>query len=126
MLNKFNLLVKSAELFSGCLPRPPSAWLSDSIELLGHFSFFTEKERSERIVNPILYELSANNQFRVTIYSGRELNVSVPEGLNGECDFLMGFDTVPQVVQAPLFSVVEAKKQDLDYGSAQCQDGRNI
>ena len=65
-------------------------------------------------------ELSRRNNNLVTIYSGRELNVDVEAGLNGECDFLLSWGTIAEDVDFPLFSVVEAKRNDLDQGTAQC------
>ena len=99
----------------------PSAWLVESIKRAKRQGYDSEKERSERIVWPILSELSNLNDLGLTIYSGHELNVDKSLGLNGECDFLLTLGRkVIQMVQSPIFSVVEAKRQDLAWGTAQC------
>lgn len=55
------------------------------------------------------------------MYSGHELNVKKEEDLNGECDYLLTMgDKIPDYVDRPIFSVVEAKKQDFDLGTGQC------
>jgi hypothetical protein len=99
----------------------PSVWLLESIKRAKRQGYDSEKERSERIVWPILSELSNLNDLGLTIYSGHELNVDKALGLNGECDFLLTLGRkVIQMVQSPIFSVVEAKRQDLAWGTAQC------
>jgi hypothetical protein len=99
----------------------PSVWLLESIKRAKRQGYDSEKERSERIVWPILSELSNLNDLGLTIYSGHELNVDKALGLNGECDFLLTLGRkVIQMVQSPIFSVVEARRQDLAWGTAQC------
>ena len=103
------------------VPLEPSVWLLESLKRAKRQGYDSEKERSERIVWPILSELSNLNDLEITIYSGHELNVDKALGLNGECDFLLTLGRkVIQMVQSPLFSVVEAKRQDLAWGTAQC------
>jgi hypothetical protein len=107
--------------FNEIVPLEPSDWLLESIRRAKRQGYFSDKERSERIVWPILSELSNLNDLGLTIYSGHELNVDKALGLNGECDFLLTLGRkVIQMVQSPIFSVVEAKRQDLAWGTAQC------
>ena len=47
-------------------------------------------------------------------------NADPEHGLNGECDFIIGKETHSNTIDAPLFSVIEAKKGDLDLGKPQC------
>jgi hypothetical protein len=97
----------------------PSDWLKRSIEMANMMGFYTEKERSERLVHPILAELVAINNAQITVYSGQELNID--KELAGECDYLMTIGhKVIDYISSPLFSVVEAKKQDIEHGTAQC------
>jgi hypothetical protein len=99
----------------------PSVWLIESLRRAQLLGYDSEKERSERLISPILSELATLNENELTIYSGHELNVDKSVGLNGECDFLIALgQKVIQLVQTPLFSVVEAKRQDLTWGTAQC------
>lgn len=132
--SKYNNLVK-VEKYLGVILQPdrslfdaqklqliqPSAHLIEDLRRAKVLKFASEKERSERLVSPILGELAMLNENEITIYSGHDLDVDKELGLVGECDFLLtlGENTI-QVVRPPIFSVVEAKKQDLDWGTAQC------
>ena len=99
----------------------PSSWLITTLQKGNMMGFRSEKERSERLVHPILAELATLDTNQITIYSGHELNVDIKQGLNGECDYLLALGKkVIDFVATPLFSVVEAKKQDIEYGTAQC------
>ena len=120
---QLSLTIKAGYFFSidNIVSIQPSAWLLESLKRAEKQGYDSEKERSERIVWPILSELSNLNDLGLTIYSGHELNVDKSLGLNGECDFLLALgQKVIQMVQSPLFSVVEAKRQDLAWGTAQC------
>jgi hypothetical protein len=48
----------------------------------------TEKARSEMIITPILLELRRMLSDRISLFSGKEFNVDIEKGLNGDCDFL--------------------------------------
>lgn len=111
--DRFNFPVDIADI-------EPSVWLRETIETGMKTSLISEKERSEKVVNPILLELTKINDYQLTVYSGRELNIDPQVGLNGECDFLLSWSTLHEEVEAPVFSVVEAKKNDLDLGVSQC------
>lgn len=83
-------------------------------------SISTEKARNELIVAPILLEVRAFFQDRISYFSGRSLTVDPSVGLNGECDFILSADANQTVVQAPIVVVVEAKNADLTGGLGQC------
>lgn len=120
---QLGLTIKGGYFFSinNIVSIEPSGWLLESLKRAQRQGYDSEKERSERIVWPILSELSNLNDLGLTIYSGHELNVDKSLGLNGECDFLLALgQKVIQMIQSPLFSVVEAKRQDLAWGTAQC------
>lgn len=63
------------------------------------------------------------------VYSGYNLNVDPDNDLNGDgwpapadrlpCDFLISFQS-SYVVQAPIFSLVEAKNDNIELGLGQC------
>ena len=131
--SSFNKLKKVTEVFGLTLKREnifeikdiqpvmPSQLLLDNLAISDYLGFFTEKERSERLVHPILAEIAVNNRNQITFYSGQEINVDTKRGLSGECDYLMSLGKkVIDFVQTPVFSVVEAKKQDIEHGVAQC------
>ena len=119
-LNQFKLEHQRSSFFPALAPIEPTSWLKETLETALKTNLISEKERSEKLVNPILLELTRRNDYQLTVYSGRELNVDPAMGLNGECDFLISWSTLYEDVEAPLFTVVEAKKNDLEYGTAQC------
>ena len=119
----FGLSLRREKLFpvNKMLDIEPSDWLKESIRLAYRAGFDSEKERSERLVSPVLTTLLALNDDALTIYSGHQLNVDKSRGLVGECDYLLTLGKkVIEVVQTPIFSVVEAKRQDMIWGTSQC------
>ncbi|MEM0992329.1 MAG: hypothetical protein AAGI49_04790 [Bacteroidota bacterium] len=117
---QFGLKLKGVDLFEEVEAIVPSDYLLRNIEVAHKLRYGSEKERSERLVAPILAELSRMNDYDLTIYAGRELNVNPERGLNGECDYLLSFGKIMEIIEAPIFTAVEAKKNDQDYGTAQC------
>ena len=98
----------------------PSDWLKETIRSYKLLPNRSEKAKSEAFVSPILLEIKLLNQDFITIHSGDILNADPEHGLNGECDFIIGKETYSNTIDAPLFSVIEAKKGDLDLGKPQC------
>ncbi len=98
----------------------PSDWLKETIQSYKLLPNRSEKAKSEAFVSPILLEIKRLNPDFVTIHSGDMLNADIQRGLNGECDFIIGKETHSNTIDAPLFSVIEAKKGDLDLGKPQC------
>lgn len=98
----------------------PSSWLQETLDRGQRIGFSSEKSRSERLVSPILTELSIENKEAFTIYSGMLLNVDEANGLNGECDFMLSFSRIQDFVVAPIFNITEAKKQNIEQGTIQC------
>jgi hypothetical protein len=60
------------------------------------------------------------NNDRLALYSGERLDVSKKDGLVGECDFIISSGPVTYSIQHPIFTLVEAKKHDIDLGLGQC------
>jgi hypothetical protein len=57
---------------------------------------------------------------RVAILSGQRLDVDPARQLVGECDFILALsDPVPRL-RAPVLTLVEAKKNDIEAGLGQC------
>lgn len=98
----------------------PSAWLLETLNIMRSLPNRSEKAKSESFIAPILAEIKRHNDDFLTIHSGDFLNVDPEHGLNGECDFILGKETHSLTIDAPLFIVVEAKRQDFDSGIAQC------
>ena len=80
----------------------------------------SEKVRNELIVMPILLEVQDINNENFTIHSGVRFNVDRKKGLVGECDFILSLSKIQAFVETPIFSIVEAKKQNIEMGLGQC------
>jgi hypothetical protein len=118
----FGLTEKYVQLFNDVATLEPSKWLQEtlsySIKLA--LSSSSEKARSEFIIAPILIELERRNMNKLSIYSGEKLDVDEEQGLKGECDFILSKGSISLTIQAPIFSLVEAKKSDIKGGLGQC------
>lgn len=80
----------------------------------------TEKSRSELILTPILVELKEQFQNKISLFSGREFNVSPEKGLTGFCDFLISKSSEQIIIKAPVIALVEAKNDNIQSGLGQC------
>jgi hypothetical protein len=121
LIREFGVKVRGERsLFPAAAPIEPSAWLIESLQRANNVGFGSEKSRSERLVSPVLVELSSLNQDAFAILSGANLDVDASRGLSGECDFILSFTRLQDLVQAPVFCITEAKKQDIEMGTAQC------
>lgn len=86
-------------------------------------SLASEKAKSEFIVAPILMTVRRLSGNTVAIYSGQRFDVTPADGLVGECDFILSSTppaAAPPTIDAPIISVVEAKRGDLEQGWGQC------
>ena len=119
LVAKFNVRFRAENLFATAQPIAPSAWLREALARGQELGFSSEKSRSERLVTPILLEISDANKHTFTIYSGANLDVDEQAGLKGECDFIFSFSRIQDFVTAPVFCITEAKKQDLELGTVQ-------
>lgn len=80
----------------------------------------TEKSRSEMIIAPILINLRKQLDHKISIFSGISFNVEPEQGLSGNCDFLISRSKELLIIDAPVVTLVEAKKEDLNAGLGQC------
>lgn len=80
----------------------------------------SEKARSEMIVTPILIELRKQVKNQFNLFSGVDFNVDVTKGLNGICDFILSKSPEYFAIEAPIITIVEAKKENLNSGLGQC------
>jgi hypothetical protein len=107
-------------LFVGLPPLPVPAWLQDLLARGMRLALVSDKARSEFIVAPILLALRELSGERVAILSGQRLDVDPGRRLLGDCDFILALsDPVPRL-RAPVLTVVEAKKNDIEAGLGQC------
>jgi hypothetical protein len=120
LLNDFDITVIQAPLFSPPPRAEPTAWLSDTLQKGHSVAFYSEKSRSEFIVAPVLLTCQELLRNTCCLYSGIRLDVDPDKGLKGECDFVLAKAPPTPVLRAPLLVVVEAKKNDIEEGLAQC------
>jgi hypothetical protein len=74
----------------------------------------TVKAISERLISPILLELQMLNEGEIEVFSGENLIGDKKIGLNGECDFIIARAPGSKYLKAPIISITEAKKGDID------------
>lgn len=118
---KLGMTAGLGDLFPGLRPLPVPAWLD---EQLGRgravAALVSEKARSEFLVAPVLLacrELVAGD---LAIYSGQRLDVDPDRGLSGECDYILALTAPVPRLRAPLVTVLEAKRGDIELGLGQC------
>jgi hypothetical protein len=117
---ELGVTVHRKALFAALQPLPVPAWLQDILERGLRLALVSEKARSEFIVAPILLAVRELSGERIAILSGQRLDVDPERRLLGECDFILALsDPVPRL-RAPLVTIVEAKKQDIEAGLGQC------
>lgn len=112
--------VQPLDLFPGLAPIAVPPWLQEMLTRGMELSLQSEKARSEFIVGPILLASRALSHDAVSIHSGQRLDVKPEQGLNGECDFILAAPPPVPLLRAPLVTIVEAKKHDIDAGLGQC------
>jgi hypothetical protein len=109
-----------ADLFPDLPTAPVPDWLRGSLARGTRLAFLSEKSRSEFIVAPILLAARELSGDRFAIFSGQRLDVDVDKGLAGECDFILAIGPALPPLHAPVMTVVEAKKNDIELGLGQC------
>ena len=111
-----------AALFIGVPPAPISDWLRVTLNKQTETALRSgsEKARSEYLIAPILQEVYEQSQDYANFFSGIEFNVDKKRGLAGFCDFIFTLAPHKLSIQAPIISIVEAKKEDITAGIPQC------
>ena len=115
-------VTESSNLFADSLPVAPSEMLRTLLtrdiplaEAIG-----TEKAKSEFIVAPILAELRARTEQRISLFSGIEFNIDESQGLTGRCDYIISLSPLQFSLTAPVLMMVEAKNDNINDGLGQC------
>lgn len=100
----------------------PSDYLTETLRrnLALAVAVGTEKARSELLISPILVELREILDRRISVFSGVDFTVDEGLGLNGVCDFLISRSAEQLLIESPVVTLVEAKKDDLNGGMGQC------
>jgi hypothetical protein len=102
------------------MPLEPSEWLWRTLEISSNTAVTTAKERSERIISPILLELIERKNRQFSIFSGWSFDVDVERGLNGECDFLLSSVPLDFEIKVPVFALRETKGGEIESCLPQC------
>jgi hypothetical protein len=116
----FGLTIQQGVLFPHLAPIPVPPWLQETLAKSMPLALGSEKARSEFIIAPILLALRDMNANRIAIYSGQRLDSDPARGLVGECDFVITTTPPLPIIQTPIISIVEAKKNDVESGLGQC------
>lgn len=117
---KFGITNTIGPIFDSFEKVPISTSLAARLAVAARLPVRTEKAKSEFIVLPILLDLMERNEEYFTIYSGESLNVDSETDLVGECDFILAKNTKTFDINTPIFTLVEAKKNDITMGIPQC------
>jgi hypothetical protein len=80
----------------------------------------TEKSRSEMIIAPILIAVRKYLNNQISLFSGIDFTVDSAQGLNGNCDFIISLSPELLILNAPVVTIVEAKKENINAGLGQC------
>jgi hypothetical protein len=116
----------------------PSEMLESQLKKAYLMPLTNEKAKSERLVSPILMEVVEKYADKISLFSGENIDVKDDADLNGPCDFSFALHPPKDYIDAPIISLVEAKKEDMEYGIGQCaaqmygaklfneQEGQNI
>ncbi len=119
----FGLTVsEKLDFFAGVPDFNSSNYLQDTLQynLPLALAINTEKSRSEMIIAPILIELKKCFPQPISLFSGVDFTVDATRGLNGTCDFLISRSPEQLFINAPVITIVEAKKEDINAGLGQC------
>ncbi len=102
------------------IPLEPSEWLWRTLEISSNTAVTTAKERSERIISPILLDFRERNNRQFSIFSGWSFDVDISRGLNGECDFLLSSVPLDFEIKVPVFALRETKGGEIESCLSQC------
>jgi hypothetical protein len=117
---QFGIITQEAALFPDLPPAQVPDWLPGWLARGTRLALISEKARSEFIVVPILLAARELSGDHFAIYSGQRLDVDQDKGLGGECDFILAVGPALPPLHAPIMTVMEAKKNDIEVGLGQC------
>ena len=115
------LSIRMGELAPDLAELPVPEWLRDILARGREAAaLVSEKARSEFLVVPILLAARELSPDVLSIFSGQRLDVDPSLGLVGECDFILARTSPVPRLKAPLLTVLEAKKGEIEAGLGQC------
>jgi hypothetical protein len=113
---------EGTDLFYDVEPVPPSDYLRDWLAEFAPVALgiSTAQARREYIIAPILAEAKRRSRVAINVFPGVPLTVDQSRGLTGVCDYLIARSPEIYFAEAPIMTVVEAKKEDITSGLGQC------
>ncbi len=117
---RFGIEDTKENLFHNIAPLSLNNQLEDVLLAVESLPLLSEKSRSEVIVMPILWEMLKRNHFEFSLFSGINLDADIAQGLNGECDFILSKTPRTFDLRSPIFTLIEAKDNDIEAGVPQC------
>ena len=116
----FGLTIDTKPMFADAQRVQPQTWLVDHFERIKGMPLNGEKVRGELLVSPLLIAVRESEGNQLGVFSGSRFDVDPTNGLVGECDFIVGLVESAYVIRAPVITMVEAKKADIESGLGQC------
>lgn len=117
----FGFTAQPGDLFPNLKPLSVPPWLQELLERGRQAAaLVSEKARCEFLIVPILLAARDLAPGELAIYSGQRLDVDPERGLVGECDYILARTAPVPRLRAPLVTVLEAKKGDVEAGLGQC------
>ena len=119
---QFGIAIKQGFIFQNVeiAPVEPSEFLHKQLKIADRLPLRSEKAKSEFVVAPVLVEVQNITDRFITIYSGEVLQAAPDDGLVGECDFLLVKASDSYLLDMPILTVVEAKRENIEWGIQQC------
>src|SRR5580700_3973686 len=108
---KYGIRPQEHLLFGDCTPVVPTPILAGTIERALHFRLVNERARAHRLVDPVLAEIEAAYEGKITTIPEMYLEVRGMEGLSGNPDFVITTGPLNKVL--PIVAILEAKKDDV-------------
>jgi len=118
---RFGLTTGLSDVFPDLQPVTVPIWLGEQLER-GRIvaALVSEKARSEFLVAPILLACRELVTGELAIYSGQRLDIDAARGLTGECDYILALTPPVPRLRAPLVTILEAKRGDIELNLGQC------
>lgn len=119
---EFNLTILEERFLPQIAPVPPDLRLQETLaeNLPLVLARGKEKGRSEWIINPVLTGVRRLLHQQISLFSGDDFNVDAARGLNDRVDFIISRSPKLLLIESPVMTMVEAKKEDLNGGLGQC------